>query len=121
MKGKPPKIDLLKFYAEVDTKRWNQFLANCVRRLDLQTLETMLYGVQLGMNDLAKKNLNTEKISVWFIRLQKSIENTIRDIVRIKMPNPCDNPLTAAEHAKNLARKRERDQALERHLRRVRF
>jgi hypothetical protein len=121
MKGKPPKVDLLRLYSETDITRWNEFLTNCKRRLDLATLESMLYGVQLGMDDLAKKKLNTEKMCVWFIRLQKSIENTMRDIIRIKMPNPCDNPLVAGNYSQFKDEKKNRDNAVESYLRKVRF
>lgn len=120
-KGKPPKVDLLRLYAETDAVRWNEFLTNCKRRLDLRTLETFLYGVQLGMDDLAKKKLNTEKVNLWFIRLQRSIENTIREIIKIKMPNPCDQPLIAGNWTDKKAEKKWRDDQIERHLRKVRF
>jgi len=121
VKGKPPKVDLLKLYAETSAARWNEFLGNCLSRNDLQTLETMLYGIQLGMNDLAKKKMNTEKMCLWFIRLQRSLENTIKQVIRRRDPSALDNPLRATQFAHKQGEKRARDQAIERHLKKVRF
>ncbi|MBK8260102.1 MAG: hypothetical protein IPK80_02055 [Nannocystis sp.] len=45
------------------------------------------------MDDLAKKKLNTEEMNIWFIRLNRSIENTAKKILREKYPLPEDNPL----------------------------
>lgn len=121
MKGRPEKVDLLKLYSEVSAQRWNEFLRNCLTKRDLATLERMLYGVQLGMSDLANKHLNTEKINTWFIRLQRSIENTMRDVIRLKEPHPLDNPKNASQwlHTKNS--KRGRDNSIEAYLKKVRF
>ncbi len=120
MKGKPQSIDLLKLYAQGSTNGWNEFLSDCARDQNLAKLEQVLYGIQLGMNDLAKQKLNTDKVNEWFVRLQRSIENTMKSIIKAKRPNPMDNPL-GAKSAEALAEKRARDQEVERYLRRVRF
>ena len=122
MKGKSHlKIDLLNLYATTTAQEWNKFLAVCKKRLDLQTLEHTLYGVQLGMDDLVNKKLNTEKMSIWFVRIQRSIEKTMRDIIREKNPNPLDNPLNADKHMAHLGDKRHRDHQIEQFLKKVRF
>ena len=121
MKGRPEKIDVLKLYAKSDAKAWNAFLSKCLQTKDLHSLEKVLYGIQLGMNDLAKKKLNTEKINMFFIRIQKSLENTIRDVIRTRIPNALDDPLNVGKFGQMKDSKQKRDQDIERHLRKVRF
>jgi hypothetical protein len=52
------------------------------------------------MDDLVKAKLNTEPINIWFCRIVKSLENTARQIIRIKHPLPQDNPLWIKDHAR---------------------
>jgi len=115
------KIDLLDLYAKADTTGWNAFLSRCLRNGDLLALEKTLYGLQLGMNDLAKKKLNTEKINLWFIRLQRSLEITIKKIIKSKQPSPLDDPNNAARFATKLDEKRIRDHDIELYLKKIRF
>lgn len=121
MKGKPEKIDLLKIYAQGDANSWNIFLSGCLKNKDLLSLEKVLYGIQLGMKDLANKKLNTDKINIWFIRLQRSLERTIRDVIRLKNPHPLDDPFNKAKFAHTIDSKKKRDMDIEKHLRKVRF
>lgn len=115
------KIDLFNLYSKTSHVEWNAFLALCQDRLDLGTLEKTLVGVQLGMSDLAKKNLNNEKMNIWFIRIQRSLENTIKSVIKLKRPNPLDNPLNAPSHIHLIAEKRKRDQEIELFLKRIRY
>lgn len=121
MKGKPEKIDILKLYANGDTTKWNDFLTNCVINGDLPSLEKVLYGIQLGMNDLAKKKLNTEKINIFFLRIQRSIENTMKEIMKTKESHPLDDPFNKEKFGHTIASKKKRDQDIEKYLRKVRF
>lgn len=121
MKGKPQKIDLMELYAKSGTKIWNHFLSVCLTKKDLATLEKVLYGIQLGMEDLAKKNLNTNELILWFLKIQKSLEDTIKKVVRLKRPHPLDNPSNKSEWLKEIQSKRDRDMELERHLRKIRY
>lgn len=121
MKGKPQKIDLLKIYAKGGSNEWNTFLSACLENKDLLSLEKVLYGIQLGMQDLAKKKLNTEKINIWFLRLQRSLERTIRDIIRSKEPHALDNPFNKEKFGHLIDSKKKRDMDIERHLRKIRF
>lgn len=121
MKGKPQKIDLLKLYANTDVKQWNTFLSTCLAHQDLHALEKTLYGLQLGMNDLVKKKLNTDKMNAFFIRLQRSVENTIKGIIKAKEPHPLDNAFNKEKYVHLIDAKRQRDQDIERFLRKVRF
>lgn len=121
MKGKPPKIDLLALYAKADTGEWNKFLTTCLRKHDLPALEKVLYGIQLGMNDLAAKKMNTEKMITFFLRLQRSVENTMKQLIKMKEPHPLDNPDNKDKLADTVESKRLREQNIERYLRKVRF
>lgn len=121
MKGKPHRIDILKLYANNKATEWNLFLSTCLSNGDLHSLEKVLYGIELGMNELAKKKLNTEKINIFFIRLQKSLERTIRDVIRLREPHPLDEPFNKDKFLHTIDSKRKRDQEIEKHLRKVRF
>lgn len=113
-----PAINLLDLYAYADSGKWNQFLSRCLKHEDVESLKKALYGIQAGMDDLVKKKLNSDKMNLWFIRLQRSIEQTAKQIFRKKYPNPCDNPKSStADFNKYLAAKRARDTAFERFLR----
>ena len=106
-------IDLLQLRAKATYKEWNDFLTKCYCNMDVDALLVMRYRLQTGMHELAKKKLNTEKLVLFFIRLQHSIERTIHRIIRIKHPNPCDDPLIANEYLNFQPEKRERDHNLE--------
>ena len=121
MKGKPHKIDILKLYAKSNTEEWNRFLTWSLAKGDLSGLEKVLYGLQLGMLDLAKKKMNTDKITIFFLRLQRSLERTIRDVIRKRDPHPLDNPMNKEKFGHMIDSKKKRDMDIEKHLRKVRF
>lgn len=121
MARKPDAIDIVKLYAEGDYKLWNAFLTNCLKKQDLEKLATTRARLQRGMAIAAKQKLNTDGLSIFFIRLQRSIENTMRRIIREKYPNPCDNPLIAKDHLDQREAKRRRDEELERYLKRTSY
>jgi len=102
-------IDLLKLYTSGSYKGWNEYLDNCVRTRNINSLAKLRYQLQVGMSDLAKNKLNDEKIDIWFVRLIKSIEKTAKHILRIKHPMPGDNSATAKAHPGWLEIKRKRD------------
>lgn len=74
----------------------------------------MRYSVQAGMDDLAKKKLNTDDLNAWFCRVIKSIEITAKRIIKAKHPLPGDNPLIAKklEYVDQKIIKQKRDQEL---------
>lgn len=121
MKGKPPKIDLIALYAKSASSDWNVFLASCLAKHDMQNLSNVLYGLQLGMNDLVKKKLNTDKMNLFFLRLQRSIENTMKLIIKEKDPHPLDNAFNHEKFGKHIETKKERDSSFEAYLRKTRF
>jgi hypothetical protein len=106
-------IDLVLLYSTCTWKDWNRFLTECYEKRDIQKLAQTRYELQAGMADLAKKKMNSEKMCEWFVRLQRSIEKTIKNIIRDKYPNPCDNPLIAKDHMEQHDAKKARDQQLE--------
>lgn len=112
-------LDLIKLYSQCDHKHWNIFLTHCYQQGDIDKLVRTRYQLQAGMADLAKKKLNTDKMIQWFLRLQTSIENTIKKILRQKNPNPCDNPLIAADHVEFKGDKNKRDHELELYLKKT--
>lgn len=109
MPRKYDSIDLLKLYTTCSTEQWNTWLSACLREDNIEALKQVYYGTQVGMDNLAKQKLNTEKINNWFIRLQRSIEKTLKGILRKKYPNPNDNPLATTAEALEAKRKRDHD------------
>lgn len=119
MSRKPDALDLMKLYTQGSAVEWNNFLTNCFKKRDLEKLATTRRQLQAGMAKIAKQKLNTEKIELFFIRLQNSLENTMKKIVRAKMPNPCDNPLKAKDWLHKKGDKKLRDENLERYLKKT--
>jgi hypothetical protein len=113
MSRKYEAIDLIKLYSLADTVTWNAFLTRCHEAHDISTLTRTRYQLQAGMDDLAKRKLNSEKMIIWFLRLQTSLEKTIKKIVREKNPNPCDDPLIAVQFSEFKDAKKDRDHDLE--------
>ena len=105
---KHESIDVLKLYAEGDAKKWNAFLTRCLVKKDTKKLVATLYGLQAGMKDIADKGISSEKLAIFFIRLECSIEKTIQNIDRGSLVVPYDV-------------KKKKDHALEATLHRVRF
>ena len=116
-KGKPHAIDLLRLYSSYTAQDWSNYLTRCLNKQDLHELQKTLYGLQAGMDDLVKKKLNSPKICAWFIRMQRSVENTMRDIIRKKIPMALDNPANKDKFMDTIGEKRKRDQEIEKHLR----
>lgn len=85
--AKTQGLDLIKLYAQSDTNEWNIFLSRCAKAQDIKTLVDTMNGLQVGMRDLAKQRMNTEAVCIWYTRLLKSIENTLKKIWRDKHPN----------------------------------
>lgn len=112
-------IDLAKLYALGSANGWNEILNDRAARQDIAGLAKLRYQIAAGMDDLAKKNLNTEEMILWFIRLNRSIENTARKVLREKYPLPEDNPLDLANRtAATGDMKKKRDDELARFLKR---
>lgn len=121
MSRKLDAIDIVKLQAEGNTREWNVYLTNAYRKRDLPGLFQTRNRLQRGMNLAVKQKLSSAKLELLFLRLQSSIENTIKKIIREKYPNPCDNPLTAKDNSEWLAVKRRRDEEYERYLKKTAY
>ena len=120
------EIDVVKLYAQADTEKWNQFLTGCLERNDVESLKKTYYGIQTGVDKAHKDKVTTDSLNVFFIRLQRSLEITLKRVYRKKHPNPYDNPLfkTTGDSVKDKllkAKKTIRDQELESIFKRIRF
>ncbi len=118
-------IDLIALYAKGSNNGWNEFLTECHQKQDVNRLTKVMRGIQIGMDDAAKLHLPDDKIAVFYVRLLKSIENTMKQILRSKYPNPRDNPLAARNPAwadkKWQEIKRKRDHEFELFMRKASF
>jgi hypothetical protein len=119
-------IDLMAIYAKKDSTQWNQVLTQHFNSMNTAALARLLYGLQAGMDDLTKNKMNDEKMTMFFLRLQKSVENTFKAILRKKYPNPYDSPLFKDKSIDEkrtiwLSMKRKRDNELEVFLRKVSY
>jgi len=116
-----PTVDLLKLYSSVTAHEWNKILTKALIHSDVEQLKKLRYGLQAGMDDLAKKKLNSNKIVNWYLRLIRSVENTMKSILRKKYPSPLDNPLQIKRNLEYIGNKRKRDNDFERFLKDTAF
>lgn len=84
------EVDLIKLHLEGSPEQWNAWLTKCEREGNINELARMRYGIQAGMDKLARQKLNTEQLSVFFVRLNRSIEQTAKNILKRKHPMPGD-------------------------------
>lgn len=106
----------MKLYSLGSANGWNKFLKECLLSGSINELARVRYSLQAGMTDLANQKLNDENINLFYIRLIKSLENTAKQIVRIKYPMPHDLVIKgdAKDRPKTaLEAKRKRDKELE--------
>lgn len=99
MKGpkyKYDSIDLMQLYSRGDVDKWNRMLNDHMTRRDANGLSKIWYGMQRGMDDLAKHGHNTAKVCYWYLRCLNSLEKTMRAILRARHPNPYNDPKSAA-------------------------
>lgn len=115
MKGQDA-IDILKLYAEWDTARWNQWLLKQYRNKNSYYLLETIKNLQLGMDQLAKQKLNSEKISITYCRWIKSIENTLKAIYRDDNDNPLYDPNNSHLKDKHINDKRRKDHEFEKFI-----
>lgn len=110
-------IDIIQLVTNFDTKKWNALLAQAERSGDLTWVLNTRRALQVGMADAARKKMNTEKLNLLFIRLQKSLENTGKNIFRSRNKNPMYDPLNAHKYGAGWTeKKRALDQEFERIL-----
>jgi len=122
-------VNIMKLYTQTKQVEWNAWLTARQANGDVLGLEKMYYGLQIGMDDLVKLKMNTQKVIVIYLRWLKSIEITVKNIYKDKYPSPLDDPIKAkalkiafpAQYQKFLVLKRHRDLEYENFLFRVRF
>lgn len=81
-------IDLLRLITEGNSTKWNNYLALCKKHHNYEDLAKTYRGLQEGMNKMVKDKLISERISIIYLRLQKSLEDTAREIFRKKYKSP---------------------------------
>ena len=118
------EIDIIKLLTSGDHLKWNAWLTRCLNYQDVESLIKTYNGLQINMAKLSKQKLNSDKVNLLFIRLTRSIENTLKQILRKKYPSPLDNSQAArsgefniSELSKHKQIKRKRDEEFERYLR----
>ena len=93
MSGRPkyPAIDLVKLLKIWSADDWAAMLGECERKADVEKLKSTLYGICRGMSEIVKVHLNDDRMIASFLNLQRSIEVTMKRILRRKYPSVLDN------------------------------
>lgn len=121
MANKSEGIDILSLYTQSNYIEWNRFLTEARAKHDVAGLVDVLRRLEMGMSNLESQKLNTDKICQFFLRLQRSIEITIREIHRTINPNPLFNAADKSLHAQHMADKKRKQHDLELFLKKVRY
>ena len=114
-------IDLIKLYTISNEENWIDALKKCFETRDVTRLQKLLYGIQCGMDDLVKKKMDTDKMRLFFVWLQRTLEKTAKAVFTTIYPSPLDNPKYAiqmkkfdtVEYQKWIRTKRKRDAEFE--------
>lgn len=114
-------IDILLLYTKSNNKAWNDFLTQSYLDKNISGLINVLRRLECGMDKLQKQKLNTEELCVFFIRLQRSIENTLKKIFRDQNKNPLYNPKNKNVYDRHIKDKKQKDQEFESFLRKNRY
>ena len=101
--------------------KFNDFLARCFKSGDVNSLVSVLYGTQVSMDKLVKKKVAKDDDHLFFIRVQRAIEKTLKALYRKKYPNPLDNPKNKEKYISHLGEKRARDAQFEKLIRKLSF
>jgi hypothetical protein len=104
-----PNISILKIKEKLSIGNWNSFLNTCYKYQDIESLKKALYGIQADMSDLVKIGANSTDIVNLFLRLQTSLINTARKVLKIKYPSPLDNAGNDMAVEERLAQKNNRN------------
>jgi len=112
-------LDVVSLFSRMKKKEWEIFLYRAYNNRNINKLIAYRYGFQAGLADAAKKNLSTPEIDLWVMKRVRDIEKIAQKVVRLRTPNPCDDPLYAKKdplgyvHKAKFA-KQQRDRELER-------
>lgn len=112
-------VDIMKLWTLGSANGWNEFLTKSYETNNINALAKMRYSLQAGMDDLVKLKMNDEKMSVFYMRLLKSVEITAKKIIKKINPSIFDAPTLHGIKVKKemplsaLEAKRKRDKDLE--------
>ena len=118
-------IDLMKLKALGSLNGWNQELEKMYREHNVARLKQLMYQIQAGADDQAKLKQMDESMTLFYIRLLRSVEKTMKAILREKYPHPKDDPLAANDpewaNKKWIETKRKRDHEFELFMRKASY
>lgn len=83
-KGRYPEINLLNLIIKGNQNQWNAWLYKCEQTMDMEGLAKVLSGIQQGMDTLVKQKLNTDNLNLLFLKMQRSIETSMKNVWRRK-------------------------------------
>jgi hypothetical protein len=127
VKHRYPAIDLIALATKWTAKEWSHLMRKCERENDLERLRATLYGIQRGMDILAKSHLNTPKLCELFAIWTRSIEVSAKRIFRKKYPSILETKrdkttqISQAELQQEFLNKKKRDVEYQKFLRDSRF
>jgi len=112
-------LDVVSLFSRMKKKEWEVFLYRAYNNRNINKLIAYRYGFQAGLSDAAKKGITTPEIDLWVMKRVRDIEKVAQKVVRLRTPNPADDPLYAKKdplgyvHKAKIAKK-QRDRELER-------
>lgn len=123
MKHKHPEIDLLKLITVWNGNAWEEMIREAIEKNDLKKLSSTLYGIQRGMDRMAKNNLNSPKVCEIFAKLTRSIEYAAKQIFKKKYPTILDTKTIKPDHdhIKEFRNKKLRDELFRKFLQSSRY
>lgn len=83
-------IDVLRLISKGSASGWNEMLNQCYEKNDINGLVNLHQRLSVGMTDLEKTKMNTDKINEIFLRMLRSLELTALKIGKKINPNPLD-------------------------------
>lgn len=121
-------IDVMKLYTFGSSNGWNEFLSHCYETNNINKLAKVKRELSIGMDNLAKQQLNSDDINTQFVRWVRSLEITAKKIIKKMHPMPTDttsklqlDKIDSVDREKIQKAKRERDRALQDFLRKSSF
>ena len=118
-----PPIDLVKlvYGDEYTYKDWNMWLGKCEDSENITSLVSVFYGIQKGMQVAVQNKMNKPKVVHTFIRMQASIEKTLKRIWRKKKLGALASVIGSKEIGNHIQKKRHTDAEFEKWLSGMRY
>lgn len=83
-------IDILRLISKGNSSGWNEMLKDCYNKSDINALVILHQRLAIGMTDLEKTKMNTDKVNDIFVRMIRSLEITALRIAKKVKPLPID-------------------------------